>query len=382
MSWAITLVLAVAAALTVAVSTPAPASAAVLHPDFGLAAGCCTPVGTTFESQAAGYAATGAGWARMGFTWSTMEPIKGQYLWTRDSAVTAYRAQGLRILGVIAYSPAWATSATCFALYNNKCAPTNASDFASFAAAVAERYDGDGVSDAPGSPRVDAWEIWNEPNLANFWRPTPNPSAYTTLLRAAAPSIRAAAPGTTIVSAGLSPAGGTFAPITFLQGMYAAGARGSFDALGFHPYSYPALATKVANWNAWQQMFRAFPANGQPNSLRSVMITNGDGNKQIWATEYGAPTYGDTTGDLVSNCDDNGVNQPNEDNCVTEARQAQMVADALAQWQSYSWSGPLFWYSYQDLLTGGPSIESNFGLVRSDGTGKPGLDAFRAATGA
>lgn len=38
-------------------------------------------------------------------------------------------------------------------------------DFSSFMTSLAERYDGDGKSDASGSPRVTYWEIDNEPDL-------------------------------------------------------------------------------------------------------------------------------------------------------------------------------------------------------------------------
>jgi polysaccharide biosynthesis protein PslG len=285
----------------------------------------------------------------------------------------------MKVLGVIAYSPKWAADPTCFATYGNKCPPLASSDFARYAAALAERYDGDGVNDAAGSPRVDAWEVWNEPNLASYWRPQPDPQAYTSLLASVYTAIHAAAPAVTVVSAGLSPAGGTYAPIKFLAAMYLDGAHGSFDALGFHPYSYPALPTKVASWNAWQQMFQAFPTVGQPDTLRSLMVANGDEAKKIWATEYGAPTAGDTNGDGVSNCDNDGVAAPGEDNCLTEAQQAVMVTTAYTQWRSYTWAGPLFWYAYQDLDTGSLNIEKNFGLVRSDGSQKPAYAVYTNA---
>jgi hypothetical protein len=43
-------------------------------------------------------------------------------------------------------------------------------EWAVFVAAMAERYDGDGVGDAPGSPRVTYFSVWNEPD----WLPWPN----------------------------------------------------------------------------------------------------------------------------------------------------------------------------------------------------------------
>jgi hypothetical protein len=42
-------------------------------------------------------------------------------------------------------------------------------EWAVFVAATAERYDGDGVADAPGSPKVTWFSVWNEPD----WLPWP-----------------------------------------------------------------------------------------------------------------------------------------------------------------------------------------------------------------
>ncbi len=36
--------------------------------------------------------------------------------------------------------------------------------FTSFVGALVERYDGDGSNDAPGSPKVEYWEFYNEPD--------------------------------------------------------------------------------------------------------------------------------------------------------------------------------------------------------------------------
>jgi hypothetical protein len=117
--------------------------------------------------------------------------------------------------------------------------------------------------------------------------------------------------------------------------------------------------------------------------MRTIMTLNGDSEKKIWATEYGAPTAGDTNGDGISRCDNgDGLVQSGEDRCVSEAAQAQMFELAIAQWRSFDWAGPLFWYSYQDLGTGGRSIEQNFGMLRTDGSRKPIALSFRKATGA
>src|SRR5206468_376838 len=129
------------------------------------------------------------------------------------------------------------------------------------------------------------WEIWNEPNIDVFWKPRPDAAAYARLLVAGASAIRQHDPQATIVTAGLAPApdsddGRFVSPRTFLTRLYDAGARTYFDAVGIHPYDYPYGASAVGDWN----QFWSLPATYQ------VIVSHGDSGKQLWGTEYGAPT--------------------------------------------------------------------------------------------
>ena len=51
-------------------------------------------------------------------------------------------------------------------------------------------------------PEVRAVEVWNEPNLARFWAPRPDPERYAMLLRAAFAGVRAAGSDAPCSSAG------------------------------------------------------------------------------------------------------------------------------------------------------------------------------------
>ena len=135
--------------------------------------------------------------------------------------------------------------------------------------------------------------------------------------------------------------------------MYANGAHGSMDAVGWHPYSYP-YGTGYQVWSAWSQMSETSP------SARSVMTANGDAGEQIWATEYGAPTGSTSTS-------------------VTEAAQAQYVTDAVSKFKAWSWAGPAFLYSGRDSGTDMSNIENAFGFIRNDWSLKPSYAAFSAA---
>jgi len=273
-----------------------------------------------------------------------------------DAIVQGLNGRGIKALGNIAYTPAWARPGGT----NDKHPPTNVADYGNFCGATARHY-------APMG--VHAWEVWNEPNNAPFFQPRPDIAKYTAMLKACYTAIKAVDPSATVVTAGMSPAGkynnpcstpcANINPINFLEGIYANGGGGYFDAVGHHPYSFPYAPSTVGDWSAWQQMAGTNP------SLRSVMVANSDGEKKIWATEWGAPTNG-----------------PNTSETVTEAVQASQVTEAFRLYKSYSWAGPLFVYNFRDDGTSSDTRENFFGLVRHDFSQKPAFGAYQAAASA
>ena len=290
-------------------------------------------------------AASGATWVRLDFDWSGVEGTRGRYSWSNlDRVVAAISARGMKVLALPAYTPSWARPAGTTTHHP----PTDPAHFAAFVGAAAARYVPQGVT---------AWEIWNEPNIPNFWEPKPDVAAYVTLLRAASAAIRAVAPGATVITGGLSPAsdaadGSYVDPRTFVTRMYELGARSSFDALGVHPYSFPALPsdTRTASWNTFQKM----------TTIRDTMVANGDSAKKIWLTETGAPT---------------GTSSQ----AVTEQRQAEIVSDTIRATEGLSWAGPVFLYAARDAGTDLTDREDNFGLLRHDFSPKLAWSALTSA---
>lgn len=307
--------------------------------------------GSALSSRLDEYARLGVRVARFQLIWNNVQYAgPASYDWTYiDALMTGLRARGITPLPVIDTTPTWARPSTCARA--EVCAPADAGQYAAFAGAAAARYAPQGVHD---------WEIWNEPNNPIFWQPAPNPGLYTELLRGAYAAIHRADPAATVITGGLAPAadgGGWIAPVEFLADVYANGGQGSFDAVGWHPYDYPATPASTSN-NAWHQMA------GTAESARGLMISHGDAGKRIWATEFGAPTC---TGDPT---------------CVSEADQALILSEGYALWSSYSWAGPLIVYSYEDRGTNEGDREDHFGLVRADGSQKPAYATFLAiATG-
>lgn len=272
-------------------------------------------------------AKTGATWFRVLIPWTQIETAKGQYNWGQtDLVISAARARNLKVLGVIAYTPEWAKAPGT----NFSAPPDNAADYANFSAVVAQRY---------GSVGVSNWELWNEPNLPIFFGfSAHNAPKYAELVKAAYPAIKSVQPNSTVVLAGLSRLPGEESPPAFLTQLYAAGAKGSFDAAAAHPYVHPGgLAANTDN--GWSDVA----------AMHDVMVANGDGGKKIWMTEMGAPTSEDAEG-------------------VSQQEQAKEIVDVLAAAAATGYSGPAFIFSIRDTNTGNRGDrESNYGtLLTSD----------------
>jgi hypothetical protein len=340
--------------------TPTPAPVSTLGEGFGISfAGTLLPLSDAeVNARLADAASLGVKWIRIDVGWNDIQRRdQNTFNWSGiDRIVASANAHGLHVLGLLTNTPGWARIPDCG---STQCGPDDSAfdAFANFAAAAATRYAPQGVH---------AWEIWNEPNIVLFWQPQPDVRAYTNLLKATYPAIKRADPNSIVISGGLSPAANTDSSITpydFLARMYSDGAGGSFDAVGMHPYSYPATPALLETWNAWSQMASI------SKSLRSLMQANGDSGKQIWMTEYGAPTGG--PGSLATMDNYRTIGSANH---VTEDLQAEMLRQAITLTPTYPWAGPLFWYSYKDMGTDTDTNENFFGLVRFDGSHKPAYD--------
>jgi len=337
-------------------------SVAPIHNSYGIAAGSSltSADSPTINTKLDGMVALGIKWVRVDFDWSAIQPDnESSFDWSQyDTIVAAAKQRHLYLLGILTYTPDWARPSSC--KQDNKCAPADSRQFAAFASAVAARY---------ASKDVHYWEIWNEPNNPSFWQPKADPAGYTQLLKRTYTALKQQDSSSFVITGGPSPQATTsnsYAPIDFLNAVYKDGAKGYFDAVADHPYTFPLSPTSTAD-HAWNQM-------ASTNlGMRQVMVKNGDSNKKIWITEFGAPTGGPGPVSTISN--------PNLDQhpyVVDEALQSKIMTDALTLYKSYDWTGPFFWYSYQDAGNTQDTNENFFGLVRYDGTKKPAYDTYKS----
>ncbi|MBV9542791.1 MAG: cellulase family glycosylhydrolase [Chloroflexi bacterium] len=226
--------------------------------------------------------AAGVTWIRQELPWEQIEPVaRGQTIdptfggstWTKfDDIVDRADASGLQVMLRLDTSPRWALPADA---PDGLSPPVNDQDYWDFVAEVAERYRG----------RVAAYQIWNEPNLTSEWgHRSPDATAYAALLRGAADRIRAVDPSARIVMAALAPTltenQDALNELMYLQQLYDAGIRGSFDVLAVQAYGLrggpddPRVDVSDVTFS-------------RPELVRQVMERNGDAGTPVWATEVG-----------------------------------------------------------------------------------------------
>ncbi|GAA2052980.1 beta-galactosidase [Williamsia deligens] len=272
--------------------------------------------------------------------WYDVEPDEGVYKWDNiDRVVAAADKRGIGVLATITHSPYWAVRPGDTPVTSP---PADPAVFGDFAGLVARRFTG----------KIAAYEVWNEPNGAVAFTPTPDAARYTVLLKDAYAKIKAADPSVTVIGGilGAVPTrpGESIDSPTFLQQMYDAGAHGYFDAIAFHPYQFTTPYSQGLD-------LTGSPLN-EVNAMRALMVAKGDGGKLIWATEYGLATIAPI--------------KP-ADQAVTEDHQAAYIRDFVAAWSAQSFAGPMFIYTMQDKPQYTGSLEDSFGLYRADGTPKP-----------
>jgi polysaccharide biosynthesis protein PslG len=216
----------------------------------------------------------GAPWIVEFFPWAYYQGEDRGIAWEHPDLVMDHAtAQGLKVIARIGLTPAWARPRDTPLNYLDA---SGYDDFAAFAAAFAERYEG----------RVEAIIVGNEPNLSFEWGYRETTAAdYVALLRAVYAAVKAVNPEVLLLAGALAP---TLEPpgspwgtndISYLEEMYAAGAAPYFDGLAVHTYglTFPPEAEPAADVLNFRRV----------ELLREVMVAHGDGETGMYITETG-----------------------------------------------------------------------------------------------
>jgi hypothetical protein len=306
----------------------------------------------------------GVGTYRMAISWRSVQRSPAAPLdWTAsDRLVRGLVENGIEPLPVLYGSP-------CFIV---ECGPDDRGQpsprpplgsgpaklaWAAFLNEVVGRYGpvGSFWNDNPSVPRrpVRVWEIWNEPNVPQFYAPKPSVDGYAELLQISSRAIRLADRGATILLGGLSgdpDKPGAIQGPEFLDGLYRTGARPDFDAVAVHPYA-PHLAG----------------VRSQLVAFREVLASHQDRGTPIWVTELGWGATPSGEGRLVE----------------TIVGQAEMLRAAfgLLAAKREEWNiARALWYAWRDPPPGQPACSwcRSAGLFDAAGDPRPSWPAFTA----
>jgi hypothetical protein len=276
--------------------------------------------------------AAGFGFVRMDMIWANIERA-GRYRFRQyDALLSALEARGMGVLWILDYGhPDHGGSVPR--------TPQEIAAFGQFAEAAAAHFKGRDVR----------YEVWNEPNLSQFWVPAPNAAEYAALLREAIAAIRRGDPSAKISSGGVSRM-----DLAFLSSALDPDLAAGLTAIAVHPYpkTVPeSIAPDLEILRYW------------------AAITFGD-RVEIWDTEWGY-----SSADAIKDAPSNGH--------ADGARRRQAVLAVREMLTVWTVGFPLaVWYDLRDDGTGAENPEHNYGLLDSSGNEKPAMKSIRALTGA
>jgi hypothetical protein len=127
-----------------------------------------------------------------GVAWGQVQQGKNKFWWNGlDASIANANEQGAEVLYVLGSTPKWAATNKKQGTYPNKGAASvpKMADWKKWVKAVVQRH----------GNSINAYQIWNEANLSNFWAGTPKQMANLT--KAASKIIRKYDPGAKVVSA-------------------------------------------------------------------------------------------------------------------------------------------------------------------------------------
>jgi hypothetical protein len=196
--------------------------------------------------------------ARMDFDWKRTEKEKGKYDFsTYDGLMKELDANGIRALFILDYvNPLYDESKSPYTDAGRKA-------FATWAAEAVSHFKGRGI----------LWEMYNEPNISPFWRPTPNVADYVKLALEVGKAIREAAPEEIYIGPAMSTIDGHF-----LETCCQAGLLEYWSAVSVHPYRQQPPETVEDDYRRLRLLIRAYAPKG-----RQVPILSGEwGYSSAW----------------------------------------------------------------------------------------------------
>lgn len=318
----------------------------------------------------------GFNWVRQQVSWQDLQGVNRLFAWGElDSVVESAQRNSQKIILSVAKSPKWASPKT------NGGMPDNAFDLGNLMYMMARHYKG----------KVQAYEIWNEENLHGETGGLINAPQYIDLLKQGYSGVKWGDPNAIVLYGALTPTGVNNPEIAiddvkYLEQAYAYQGgvmKNYFDALAAHPGS---------NNNSPDQLWPDQPGTGhcpakyadkegtcwknhasyyfrRIEQQYAVMQANGDGNKQMWLTEFGW---------------DSTPNAPNGyeyAELISPELQAQYLVRAFEKGRNdYPWMGVMCVWNLNFATLGLPPTDEKVGwsVINADWSPRPAFTALTA----
>ncbi len=202
---------------------------------------------------------------RIDFTWSGVEREKGKYNFSGyDRLLSSLARRKIRPLFILDYGNR---------LYDEGSAPRTKEGraaFCKFAAAAARHFAGKGV----------LWEIWNEPNLDQFWKPTANVENYCALAVAVCKALREVDSKCTIVAPATSQI-----DIKFIEKVFQTGILQWLDGVTVHPYRMNEPESVTPEYQRLRKLIDKYA----PPEKKGLPILSGEWGYSLW--HYGGVPF-------------------------------------------------------------------------------------------
>lgn len=350
------------AALVLVLGVPSPARAAAPPGFVGIVSEDTLAGSPAYRDlQLRSMRARGVTLLRQTFDWSVIERRPGRYDFSFfDGFVGAAAKAGITVMPILFNPPSFHSRRPKRSKVRGTFPPKRPADMARYAVAAAQRYGPEGAfwrkhPSIPAMP-VRTWQVWNEPNLPVYWRPTPSATGYVRLLEAVSRGLRTVDPGAEVVSAGLpdSASRGSVPLERYITTMLEAGAAEWITTLAINPYAArPQGVMEILE------------------SARRTLDAHGASQVQLRATELGWSDVG-----------------PGSPFRAGRQGQAARVGDLIAALGAQRESLKLLGFAYFNWRDAKPYPGYvdfwglHTGLLTISGRPKPAMAAFAAATAA
>lgn len=272
-------------------------------------------------------AAAGIRWIRVDANWAALEPQNDVYQWEPlDRVVNHADSIGLSILLVLGYTPAWANGNIGIGH-----PPDNVAHWEDFITVIVNRY----------KDKVKYWNLWNEPNAADFFARGKDVFVSQIFLPGAI-ALKAADPEAFVVGPELAHLTSVNHEWYFWMKYILTEAGNHVDIISHHIYKNEGVT----------HIYKLLTeGDGTIPSVRGILEEVGMDTKPFWITETGWNT-----------------------NSFTEAEQGENYLEILRKRATEDFPQKIFFYEIMDDPAAG--IDP-WGILRSDMSEKPAYGIYK-----